>query len=95
MKNQQQAITMTQLHSSYDEREQLLQECHALVVLIGQKRYSVRLLRAARDGLLLYLNYKECRQRRQHSREGKERALPGGDQQCHDGQMKQDLSNQS
>jgi hypothetical protein len=47
------------------EREQLLAECHGLIALIGQKRYSIRLLRAARDGLLIYLNYKEGRARRQ------------------------------
>lgn len=58
------AIAMTELNAEL-ERQRLLAECHNLIILIGQKHYSLRLLRAARDGLLLYLNYKECRQRRQ------------------------------
>lgn len=50
-------------HAAELERQQLLAECHGLVALIEQKRYAVRLLRSARCGLLLYCNYKECRQR--------------------------------
>lgn len=44
-------------HAAELEREQLIAECHSLIALIAQKHYSVRLLRAARDGLLLYLDY--------------------------------------
>jgi hypothetical protein len=46
------------------ERQQLTKECHSLVVLIAQKPYAIKLLRSARDGLLLCLNYKESRRRR-------------------------------
>ena len=48
-------------HAFELEREQLLAECHALVTLIGQHKYSVRLLRAAKNGLLLYTGYKANR----------------------------------
>lgn len=64
MSTKESAIVMTELNAEL-ERQRLLVECHSLVAFIGQKRYSLRLLRAARDGLLLYANYKECRQRRQ------------------------------
>lgn len=64
MSTKEGAIAMTELNAEV-ERQRLLAECHNLIVLIGQKHYSLRLLRAARDGLLLYANYKECRQPRQ------------------------------
>lgn len=47
-----------QIHAVDLERQQLIQECHDLITLIAQHRYAVRLLRAARDGLQLYVSYK-------------------------------------
>jgi hypothetical protein len=44
------------------ERQQLLRECHSLVALIGQSAYSTKLLRLAKDGLLLVAGYKAHRQ---------------------------------
>lgn len=64
MSTKESAIAMTKLNAEL-ERQRLLAECHNLITLIGQKHYSLRLLRAARDGLLLYANYKESRRRRQ------------------------------
>ena len=43
------------------ERQGLIKECHSLIALIAQSPYSVRLLKAARDGLLLYAGYKNTR----------------------------------
>lgn len=45
------------------ERERLLQECYSLLTLISKRPYSVKLLRAARDGLLLISDYKSNRRR--------------------------------
>ena len=50
-----------QSHAAELERQQLLAECHGLVALIGQKPYAVRLLKAAKNGLMLYCKYKEGR----------------------------------
>ena len=55
-------------HAAELERQQLLAECHGLIALIGQKHYAVKLLRAAKNGLLLYCRYKEGRQYRRGSR---------------------------
>lgn len=52
---------MSQLDQSQTaeaEREQLLKKCHGLVDSIARHRYGVRLLRAARNGLQLYVKYK-------------------------------------
>lgn len=57
------AIVITELHQSHTaelERQQLLAECHALVASIGHKRYAVRLLRAAKNRLLLYATIKNA-----------------------------------
>lgn len=43
------------------ERQGLIKECHSLIALIAQSPYSIRLLKAARDGLLLYTGYKNTR----------------------------------
>ncbi len=43
------------------ERQQLLKECHSLIASIGQSAYSTKLLKAARDGLLLIAGYKTYR----------------------------------
>ena len=43
------------------ERQNLIKECHSLITLIAQSPYSIRLLKAARDGLLLYAGYKAQR----------------------------------
>jgi hypothetical protein len=40
------------------ERQQLLKQCHCLIARIGQSSYSNKLLKAARDGLLLVAEYK-------------------------------------
>ncbi len=40
------------------EREHLLRECHSLVSLIGQSSYANKLLKVARDGLLIIAGYK-------------------------------------
>jgi hypothetical protein len=44
------------------ERQQLLQECHSLIASIGQSPYSIKLLKAARNALLLTAGYKAHRQ---------------------------------
>ncbi len=55
-------MTQTDLNHTLElERQQLLAECHGLVALIGQKPYAVRLLKAAKNGLMLYCKYKEGR----------------------------------
>jgi len=46
------------------ERQELLKECHSLVSAIGQHHYSIKLLRSARQGLLMHLDYKSKRQQR-------------------------------
>lgn len=46
------------------ERQGLIKECHILIVIIAQSPYAIRLLKAARNGLLLYAGYKSTRQRR-------------------------------
>lgn len=43
------------------EHAALVSECHNLVSLISQKPYSIRRLRAVREGLLMNLNYKSNR----------------------------------
>ena len=43
------------------ERQQLLKECHSLIACIGQSSYCNKLLKAARDGLLLIAGYKTYR----------------------------------
>jgi len=45
------------------ERQQLLRECHSLIALIGRNAYSIKLLGAARDGLLLIAGYKTRNQK--------------------------------
>ena len=40
------------------ERQELLKECHSLVSAIGRKPYAAKLLKAAKNGLMLYLDYK-------------------------------------
>jgi hypothetical protein len=40
------------------ERQQLLTECHLLVTHIGRSAYSTKLLKTARDGLLLVAGIK-------------------------------------
>lgn len=52
---------MSQIHHEL-ERQQLLRECHALVALIGQNAYANKLLRIARNGLLMVTAYKRRRQ---------------------------------
>ena len=47
------------------ERQGLIEECHRLIALIAQSPYSIRLLKAARDGLLLYAGYKTKTTRQQ------------------------------
>lgn len=46
------------------ERQGLIKECHSLIALIAQSPYSVRLLKAAKNGLLLYAGYKATRRQR-------------------------------
>lgn len=43
------------------ERDQLIAECERLIREISRKGPFLKLLRAARDGLLLYVNYKANR----------------------------------
>lgn len=43
------------------EYEELIAECHSLIVLIAQKPYAVKVLRSTRQGLLMHLNYKSNR----------------------------------
>lgn len=45
------------------EREHLLCECHSLVALIGQSPYANKLLKAAKNGLLIIAGYKSNRSR--------------------------------
>lgn len=69
----EQAIAMieNQNHAAELERQELLAECHSLPALIGQHRYAVRLLRAARDGLRVYIGYKAIpARRRQWEKDG-------------------------
>ena len=40
------------------EYEELIAECHSLIVLIAQKPYANKLLRSVREGLLVHLGYK-------------------------------------
>lgn len=40
------------------EHTALVSECHNLVLLISQKPYAIKRLRAVREGLLMNLNYK-------------------------------------
>ncbi len=44
------------------ERQRLLRECHSLVALIGRNTYSIKLLKTARNALLLTAGYKVHRQ---------------------------------
>ncbi len=44
------------------ERQQLLRDCHSLIALIGQSAYSTKLLKLAKDALLIVAGYKAHRQ---------------------------------
>lgn len=40
------------------EYEELIAECHRLIVLIAQKPCTVKLLKSVRQGLVMHLDYK-------------------------------------
>lgn len=45
------------------EFEELVSECHSLIVAIAQRPYAVKLLKSVRQGLLMHLDYKENRKK--------------------------------
>lgn len=64
--NSKEAIAVSenqQNHVLELQRQQLLRDCHGLIAAIGQKPYSNKLLRSARESLEKCLEYKANRGR--------------------------------